>query len=88
MKNLFVGCVLFALVAYGAPAAAGPTVPPKPLNPSSPGYPEDQTDTGLGGRAEVDATVKADGSVAADDETGSHHRAGWIRRRRRGGGGF
>ena len=38
-------------------------VSPKPLAMPSPGYPEELTDTGFNGAAEVDFAVKADGSA-------------------------
>lgn len=54
----------FGLVLALAPISAlAQKVPPKPLETPSPGYPEELTDTGLSGRAEVDIVVKADGSV-------------------------
>lgn len=48
---------------------------PRPINTPSPGYPEALTDTGLSGQAEVDFTVKADGSVADVQLGMATHRA-------------
>jgi TonB family protein len=48
---------------------------PKPLATTSPGYPEELTDTGLSGAAEVDFTVKADGTIADVELAMANHRA-------------
>ena len=50
-------------------------VSPKPLAMPSPGYPEELTDTGFNGAAEVDFAVKADGSVADVELAMANHRA-------------
>jgi len=68
-------CCLGACFVIGALSLRAQTVAPKPVSTPSPGYPESLTDTGLSGQAEVDITIKADGSVA-DPELGmATHRA-------------
>lgn len=56
-------------------AAHAQKVAPKPVSMPSPGYPDALTDTGLSGQAEVDATIKADGSVADAQLAMATHRA-------------
>jgi TonB family protein len=68
-------CCLGACLVTGALSLRAQTVAPKAVTTPSPGYPEALTDTGLSGQAEVDITIKADGSVA-DPELGmATHRA-------------
>ena len=64
MKILLPLFALTALTAFGVSSAHAQKVNPKLVSAPSPGYPEELTDTGLSGKAEVDITVKADGSVA------------------------
>jgi TonB family protein len=64
----------FCLV-LGLSAARAQKVEPKLIEAPSPGYPEELTDTGLSGAAEVDITVKADGTVADAQLAMANHRA-------------
>jgi len=50
-------------------SARAQQVNPKGVSTPSPGYPDSMTDTGISGRAEVDITIKTDGTVA-DPELG------------------
>jgi TonB family protein len=75
MNPIIARCVLAALIALGASTAAAQKVSPKPAVTPSPGYPEELTDTGLNGQAEVDITVKADGSVTDAQLAMATHRA-------------
>lgn len=56
----FCTAILFAIASASAMAQK---VDPKLVKPVSPEYPQELTDTGLSGRAEVDVTIKADGTV-------------------------
>ena len=75
MKNLLMSCVLAAFLAPGVVAAEVPKTSPKLLSSPPPGYPAELTDTGISGQAEVDVTVKADGTVADVQLAMATHRA-------------
>lgn len=75
MKTSLRSLGLMIGLALGASAALAQKVDPKAVNTPSPGYPEALTDTGLGGMAEVDLTVKADGSVMNVELAMATHRA-------------
>lgn len=64
-----------ACLTLGSATALAQRVPPKLITPVSPGYPQELTDTGMNGRAEIDVTVKADGSVADPQLGMATHRA-------------
>jgi TonB family protein len=61
------GCVTLPLHAQ--------RVAPKPIAAVSPGYPDELTDTGINGTAEVDFVVKADGTIADAELAMATHRA-------------
>lgn len=64
------------VLALAPLSALAQKTPPKPLpENASPGYPEELTDTGVSGRAEVDVIVKSDGSVAEPALAMATHRA-------------
>lgn len=75
MKPSLLSCALFALASLPLVAADDPKASPKLLTSTSPGYPAELTDTGLSGRAEVDITVKTDGTVADPQLAMATHRA-------------
>jgi TonB family protein len=75
MKTSLVRICLAGCLAFAAVSSFAQKVAPKPLNVSSPGYPEELTDTGMNGQAEVDFIVKADGSVADAALAMASHRA-------------
>jgi TonB family protein len=62
-------------MALGTATALAQKADPKPISTPSPGYPESLTDTGLSGAAEVDITVKADGTVTSPELAMATHRA-------------
>jgi len=69
MTKLLLKCCLAGCLLLGIASARAQVVNPKPVSTPNPGYPDSLTDTGLSGRAEVDITIKTDGSVA-DAELG------------------
>ena len=71
MHKSLMCCILFAC----ASVSDAQTISPKPLNAPSPGYPEELIDTGFSGRAEVDVTVKTDGTVTDAQLGMATHRA-------------
>ena len=75
MMNMLPKLCLVGCLVLGLAAARAQVVNPKAVSTPNPGYPEALTDTGLSGRAEVDITIKTDGTVA-DPELGmADHRA-------------
>jgi TonB family protein len=66
---------LLVTLALWVSGACAQKIDPKPIDTPSPGYPEALTDTGLSGAAEVDFTVKADGSVTSAELAMATHRA-------------
>ena len=75
MKKSLQPLGLLVCLALGVTSALAQKTDPKPINTPLPGYPETLTDTGLSGVAEVDITVKADGSVANAELAMATHRA-------------
>jgi TonB family protein len=75
MKTSLARICLAGCLAFVAASSFAQKVGPKPLNVSSPGYPEELTDTGMNGQAEVDFVVKADGSVDDAALAMASHRA-------------
>jgi protein TonB len=71
MKRTLVFITALSLAAL----ARADKTPPKVASAPSPGYPEELTDTGLSGVAEVDIIVKADGTVAEPKLAMATHRA-------------
>lgn len=69
-RFLLLACFLTATALARAERTA-----PKVANTPSPTYPEELTDSGLSGTAEVDIVVKADGSVANAELAMATHRA-------------
>ncbi|HVS53417.1 MAG TPA: energy transducer TonB [Opitutaceae bacterium] len=69
-KVLLLACFVFAAALVRAEKTA-----PKVVSASSPGYPEELTDTGMNGAAEVDIVVKADGTVGDAQLAMATHRA-------------
>ena len=75
MKQILTACTILAAAWLGATSALAQRVAPKLLNATSPQYPEELTDTGMNGMAEVDVTVKSDGTVADPQLAMATHRA-------------
>lgn len=75
MKKILFQLWVTGLVALLPIAVHAQKVAPKAEAAPSPGYPEELTDTGLNGQAEVDFTVKADGSVGDAQLAMATHRA-------------
>jgi TonB family protein len=69
MTKTFLRICLAGGLVLAAASARAQVVNPKPISTPTPGYPESLTDTGMSGRAEVDITIKTDGTVA-DPELG------------------
>lgn len=75
MRNLLLRFALSVLAAASLLAADAPKASPKILDAPSPGYPTELVDTGISGQAEVDITVKIDGTVADPQLGMATHRA-------------
>jgi TonB family protein len=75
MKPRHLLSLFAAVTACVAPPVCAQKVPPKPIAAVSPGYPEELTDSGLNGVAEVDFVVKADGMIADAELAMATHRA-------------
>jgi TonB family protein len=75
MKKTLLPFCLAACFALGSATVLAQKADPKPVSTPLPGYPEALTDTGLNGLAEVDLTVKADGSIADVQLGMATHRA-------------
>lgn len=75
MKKTLLPFCFAACFALGSATVLAQKADPKPVSTPLPGYPEALTDTGLNGLAEVDLTVKADGSIADVQLGMATHRA-------------
>ncbi len=75
MKKTLLSFGLVACVALGSTTLLAQRVSPKLVSAASPGYPAELTDNPVPGSAEVDITVKADGSVADPQLAMATHRA-------------
>jgi TonB family protein len=75
MTKLLLKCCLAGCLILGIASARAQMVNPKAVSTPNPGYPDSLTDTGLSGRAEVDVTIKPDGSVADPELAMADHRA-------------
>jgi len=75
MTKTLLGFCLAGCLVLGVVSARAQLVNPKAVSTPSPAYPDALTDTGLSGQAEVDITIKSDGTVV-DPELGmATHRA-------------